>query len=367
MDEMQAPNPEHDKDEPIEALPADAVVYSREDELIHVERKSSGSLAATALVGVAGAVAIGAGFVYEKWSTARFLHLPDALPAPRHSFLSEQAGQIAYYAEATDSGRPLVLVHSVNAAAGAHEMQPLFENYLGHRPLYALDLPGYGFSDRSNRNYSPDLYAGVLADFLRKVVRAPADVVALSLGSEFAARAAQIEPSLVASLAFISPSGFSRKSGIVQGVAGSRSVGGVTHATLALPFLSQALFDSLTMRKSIQFYLRKSFVGQVPEWLIDYAYATAHQAGAKNAPLYFVSGLLFTPQAHATLYPGVTQPVLVIYDDDPYVNFEMLPDFEAAHSNWQSQRIAPTLGLPHWEKPEETFATLDLFWQGVPG
>jgi len=335
--------------------------YMQDNELIPVDTERNSGVAAAALLSVAGAAAIGAGYLYNKWSTGRTLTMPDALPAPRHTFLSEQAGQISYYADATASGRPLVLVHSINAAAGAHELRPLFEAYQRRRPVFALDLPGYGFSDRSNRAYSADLFAGVLADFLRRVVREPADVVALSLGAEFAARAAQMAPDLVAALVLISPSGFSAKSGLVQGIAGTRLVGGITHATLALPLLSQALFDGITTESSIKFYLRKSFVNEPPAWLVEQAYAAAHQPGAKHAPLYFLSGLLFTPNAHEALYPGVPQPALVIHDEDPYVNFDLLPAFVAEHPNWQAQRITPTLGLPHWEKPAETAAMIDSF------
>lgn len=351
----------------LETQAAEQAPYDYEEELITVDKNGGGRLAAAVVLGAVGAAAIGAGYIYDRWSGGRSLHMADALTAPRHSFLSEQAGQVSYYADATAAGRPLVLVHSVNAAAGAHEMRPLFAGYQRRRPVFALDLPGYGFSDRSSRTYSPDLYAGVVADFLRRVVREPADVVALSLGAEFAARAAQIEPTLVASLVLISPSGFSRKSNAVQGLVGSRRVGGVTHATLALPLLSQALFDSITTQKSIQYYLRKSFVGEPPAWLLEYAYAAAHQPGARHAPLYFLSGLLFTPQAYANLYPGVRQPVLVIYDSDPYVNFDLLPDFVAEHTNWQMRRLAPTLGLPHWEKPAETAAAMESFWQDWAG
>ena len=53
--------------------------------------------------------------------------------------------------------RPLLLLHSINAAASAYEMKPLFEHYSRERPVYALDFPGYGLSDRSARDYTPRL------------------------------------------------------------------------------------------------------------------------------------------------------------------------------------------------------------------
>lgn len=49
--------------------------------------------------------------------------------------------------------RPLLLIHSVNAAASAFEVKPLFYYYRGRRPMYALDLPCFGQSDRSDRFY----------------------------------------------------------------------------------------------------------------------------------------------------------------------------------------------------------------------
>jgi pimeloyl-ACP methyl ester carboxylesterase len=106
-----------------------------------------------------------------------------------------------------------VLIHSVNAAASAYEMRPIFEQYRGKRPIYALDLPGFGFSERSDRRYTPQLFSEAIADLLRTQVREtqPVDIVALSLGCEFAASVALAMPERVRSLALISPTGLAGK------------------------------------------------------------------------------------------------------------------------------------------------------------
>ena len=96
--------------------------------------------------------------------------------------------------------------------------------------------------------------------------------------------------------------------------------------------------------------------------MIDYAYATSHQPGARYAPLYFLSGQLFTANATEQLYGKLTLPVLVIYDRDPNVSFDLLPGFVASHPNWRAARIAPTLGLPHWEKTGGTVSAMERFW-----
>jgi pimeloyl-ACP methyl ester carboxylesterase len=282
--------------------------------------------------------------------------LPEALAAPRREIRLPGVGLVSYYQDGTESGRPLLLVHSVNAAPSAFEMRPLFEHYRGSRPVLAPDLPGFGFSDRSDRPYTPALYQQALTGLLREVIKEPVDLVALSLGAEFAAAAALSAPELVRSLVLISPTGFSTRT-LPGGKTGER-----VHRVLSVPGLSQGLFAVLTSRPSIRYFLKLSFVGPVPPEMIDYAHATTHQPGARYAPLYFLSGQLFTQDATERLYPGLTQPVLLLHDRDPNINFDLLPDFVRERSHWRVERIAPTLGLPHWEKPAETIAALDRFW-----
>ena len=282
--------------------------------------------------------------------------LPPAIDASRHDIISRHGGRIHYYADTSATGRPLVLIHSINAAPSAMEMQPLFQQFRSQRPVFALDLPGFGHSERSNRRYSPELFADVIAEFLELVVKAPADLVAFSLGCEFAARATLIQPTLVTSLTLLSPTGFNLR-GLPTGKAAERA-----YKFLSVPIINDGLFSLLTTRTSIKFFYNQAFVGDIPAGLVDYAYATTHQPGAKYAPLYFLSGQLFTPEAGKALYGKLAQPVLVLYDKDPNIDFHELPDFLTQHPNWRAERIAPTHGMPQWEKPVATSSAITRFW-----
>ncbi|GAB4204505.1 MAG: hypothetical protein OHK0022_29750 [Roseiflexaceae bacterium] len=62
-------------------------------------------------------------------------------------------------------GSPLLLIHSINAAS-AYEVRPIFEHFQASRRVYALGLPGFGFSERSNRDYTPRLFTDALLDML---------------------------------------------------------------------------------------------------------------------------------------------------------------------------------------------------------
>jgi len=319
-------------------------------------------------LGLTGAVAAGlaTGVSWILFSRKYIRHdmpLEDALDAERKDYASQHAGRISYYADTTGKGTPLVLLHSINAAPSAFEMKPIFEHFRAERPVYAVDLPGFGFSERSDRLYSPLLYQNAICDFLKEVVGEPADVVALSLSCEFAACAAVHNPELFRSLVMISPTGFSqpRVDRLAEG-AQQRGAKHKLYAGLAVPLWNRPIYDLIASRPSIQYFLNKSFEGLVPDSLVDYAYQTAHQPGAQFAPTYFLSGKLFTPAVRETVYKVLEKPVLVIYDHDPYTNFEMLPALMRERDNWQGVRISPTRGLPHWEAPQRVFKAMVDFW-----
>jgi len=317
------------------------------------------------IVATLGGVA-GGWLAYSAAAIDHQVELPPALTAERHTFASKVAGTVSYYVEHDGAGRPLVLLHSINAAASAYELRPLFAAYRGRRPIYAPDLPGFGFSERGDRTYSPALYVAAITDLLRTQVReaGPVDLVALSLGSEFTARVALETPELVRSLTLISPSGLRARGGslgVSQRAARDRRSDGFLRA-FSFPLWSQGFYDLLTTSASIRYYLRKSFVGVPDPGLVAYGYATSHQPGARHAPLHFISGKLFAPDIRVTVYERLAQPTLVIYDRDGFVSFDALPALLTRRPNWQAERIVPTLGLPQFEETARTVAALDRFW-----
>ncbi len=282
--------------------------------------------------------------------------LPDPLDAPRHSLLTEAGGVVAYYTDTSAPGLPLLLIHSINAAPSAREVAPLFDHYRGRRPVYALELPGFGFSERGRVDYTPQLYADTILEFCRAVIGEAADALALSTSAEFLARAAIDEPAQFHSLVLVSPTGMGSREP-PSGAASDR-----LRKLFSIPLLSDGLYRALTTRASIRYFLDMSFEGDVPVELVDQAWATARQPGAQYAPFCFLSMRLFTPGATDSLYMPLRVPTLVLYDRDPNINFDRLAELMKHNALVTEQRIAPTRGLPHWEQPEQTLRALDTFW-----
>ncbi|MGB1286990.1 MAG: alpha/beta fold hydrolase [Aggregatilineales bacterium] len=292
--------------------------------------------------------------------------LHPAIDAERKEFYGTTSTRLSYYVDTRGEGQPLVLIHSINAAGNACEMKPIFDHYAGTRPVYALDLPGFGFSERSQREYSPDLYCNAIMDFMTQVVGEKSDAIALSLGSEFLAMAALNQPEMLQSATMISPSGLTQRDKKVssQRAADEESDEGI-YKFLSNPLWAQTFYDLLTTKPSIYFFLSQSFAGETNRDLAEYGYLMTHQPGARYAPLYFVSGRLFTSDIFEQAYEKLTIPAMILYDRDNFVRFDRLPELLEKHSNWRARRILNTMGLPQFERMDSVAAALDAFWSDI--
>jgi pimeloyl-ACP methyl ester carboxylesterase len=291
--------------------------------------------------------------------------LPPALPAAHHT-LAGQAGRLGYYVGG--NGPPLLLVHSINAAGSAYEVKPIFEHMMDRHRTYALDLPGFGTSDRSDRRYEPALYVAAIHDLLDTIAAdvgpEPIDALAVSLGSEFLARAAMERPERIRSMALVTPTGFSRTYATLHGPQpGTREVPGL-YRFFTVPLWSQAFYDLLVSRRSIRYFLQRTFGSKtIDEGLLDYDYLTAHQPGAKNAPYAFVSGRLFSRDIQS-VYQRLRMPVWVPHATRGDFKDFSAADWTASRPNWRLQPY-DTGALPHFERPREFLADYDRFLADV--
>lgn len=296
------------------------------------------------------ATAIAGAITYGRYGTPQELPLAPAVSGERR-LTHRRAGPLSYYV--SGSGSPLLLIHSVNAAASAYEVGPLFEALRAERRVYALDLPGFGFSDRSERSYRIGLYVAALHDMLDEIADESGpgaiDALALSLSGEFLARAATERPEAFRTIAFVTPTGFQRGSNARRGPNGqAREVRGL-HAALTVPVWSRGLYSLLVTKPSIRFFLEKTWGSKdIDEGLLDYDYLTTHQPGAEHAPYAFVSGRLFSSDIR-TIYEGLAGPILLLHGTRGDFQDFSEAGWVADRPNWRRVSL-DTGALPQFER-----------------
>jgi pimeloyl-ACP methyl ester carboxylesterase len=280
-----------------------------------------------------------------------------------HHEIETPVGGLSYYAATEGGGVPLLLIHSVNAAASAYETKPLIDRYRGSRPIYALELPGFGRSEHSERAYTPRLMTDALHAMIDEIYRLHGvrkiDALALSLSCEFLARTAVERPDCFRSLALVSPTGLDRL-GPYLGVAGS-----TRGKPLLLKMLNgrpwrKTLFALLTKRPIIRLFLQKTWGSRdIDEGLLDYSVFITQQAGAELAPFWFLSFYLFSNDV-THVYDALSLPTWVAHGiRGDFTDYSGLKRFEGK-TNWTVD-VFPTGAYPHFEMIDRFAECYDAF------
>jgi len=292
---------------------------------------------------------------------------PPALAGERIDFPG--AGQLSAYV--AGQGPPLLLVHSINATGSAAEVRPLFERLQSTHTVFAIDLPGYGFSERSDREYTPRLMTDALHAMAAEVRRrcalpqdAALDALAVSLSTEFLARAASEQPRHWGRLALVSPTGFNGRRPL-RGPPGSTRGLPWLRRVLAKPLWSQALFNGLTRPGVVRFFLRGTFGSRdIDEAMWAYGLLSARVPGARFAPLSFLSGQLFSADIH-TVYEALTQPVWMSQGTrGDFTDFRSA-DLVRGRPNWSFSVYEGAGALPYFQQPQRFQADLLRWLQGA--
>ena len=251
-------------------------------------------------------------------------------------------------------GKPLLLVHTINAAASAAEVRPIFDSMSQHRTVYAIDLPGYGASERSERLYTPRLMTDAILDLARYIRTQHGDnridAMAASLSCEFLARAAVEQPTTFNTLSLVSPTGMT---GLKLRTAPEGSTYGQSWllSTLRGPGWGRHLFKGLTRPGVIRYFLNKTWGSRaIDETMYEYALWTTRQPGAEHAPLCFLSAQMFSADI-TSVYDRLSLPVWMSHGvRGDFVDYRGKERF-ASRGNWHFT-VFDSGALPYFEHPQ---------------
>ena len=225
-------------------------------------------------------------------------------------FFDWKYGRVFYKTAGTGpAGPPLVFIHGVGAGSSSFMWRKNFDVLARDFRVYAVDLLGFGFSDKpSTAPYSADLYVELITDFIREVAGHPANVVASSLGAAYTIRVADEHPELIKSMVLNAPTGADR-SNARPGMAGAAFYG-----LLQSPVLGTSFYNVMASERSIRDYSRKYLFydhRRVTNRVVANFYATSHQQGAQHAIAAFISGYLNTDTRAA--FSRLTQRVRLVW------------------------------------------------------
>jgi pimeloyl-ACP methyl ester carboxylesterase len=255
-------------------------------------------------------------------------------------------GQLRLLDRNPTASETVLLVHGYGASSASYA--PVMDALAARFRVLAIDLPGFGKSDRLEGDYSPEALADVLAEVLSKKGVTRAHVVGHSWGSSVVLAFARRHPERLGRLVVIS--GWMYDDQLIPFMRWAR-VPGVGEALYAT-FYSQGIGERL--------YLNFVDPSLVTQRVVDEVQKQMSLDGAVAAALAAARGMRFAETESE--YRTIQHPTLLLWGREDRV--ARLPFGERLARELPHARLVvlPRCGhIPMWECTGETAAALTEF------
>src|SRR5579859_3814139 len=232
--------------------------------------------------------------------------LESSLPGDAHIYRWRR-GHIFNKMLGDKNAPPLVLLHAPAIGASAYEMRKIIGPLAQSYRVYALDLLGFGLSDRPQIDYSADTYVTICHDFLTEVVAQPATLLASGLSCNYAVIVAERFPTICSRLVLISPS---QLSGNGQVTSTQKAWSKVLEKPITRFLLYPLLSTQTALRYAVS-HQHSPHQNQISTSAVHYLYAASHQFGAAYAAMAQLAGKLAVDASQE--FDALQQPTLVIW------------------------------------------------------
>lgn len=251
-------------------------------------------------------------------------------------------------------GIPLVLIHGFGASIG-HWRKNIPVLAAGGYRVFALDLLGFGGSDKPSLDYSLDLWQDLLKDFWSAHIQEPAVFVGNSIGGLLSLMVVANHPEIASGAILLNCAGGLNHRPQELNLPLRLVMAGFTRVVRS-KLVGPILFNRIRQKRRIRSTLLQVYRNSeaVTDELVEMLYAPSCDRGAQQV---FASILTAPPgPTISELLPNVKHPVLVIWGaDDPWTPVTGAKIFQEFNQNNQPIEFVsiPNTGhCPHDERPD---------------
>jgi pimeloyl-ACP methyl ester carboxylesterase len=233
-----------------------------------------------------GGAAVGVPALANALIARRSKRLRSAAWGRTHRF-AWRLGEISF--QRLGEGPALLLLHSFGPGHDSEEWRQVAEILSDQFQVFAVDLIGWGRSDRPQLHYDDELYIQLAVDFIEDVVRERVVPVAAGLAGAYALQVAVDHPESVRGVALSVPSGVN-----IYGDEPDLK-DALVHRLLRTPVLGTSALNLYTSHTSIARYLKRDVYAapdRVDAALVERHYHSSHQPGSHNPLAAYLSGYL---------------------------------------------------------------------------
>ncbi len=183
-------------------------------------------------------------------------------------------GDMFYEVKGARSTKPVLLIHSFAPGTSSYEWRKNIDVLARQFRVYAIDLLGFGLSDKPGIDYTPETFTDLIGDFIREVIGKPTIVIAHGMSGAYVIADAYRDPRLFERIVLVTP-----PEAMLDEQAPAL-LNGIVKFALRSPVIGQFVYNLMTSRAA----LRRHYDSEgyhnpnlITDDVIEYLYTGAHQ------------------------------------------------------------------------------------------
>lgn len=285
-----------------------------------------------------------------------FTTVKNLLACSSNNYYEWRFGKVRYTKKG--SGSPLLLIHDLTVGSSSYEFNKLYDSLAEEHEVFAIDLLGYGLSDKPNMTYTNYVYVQLITDFIKNVIGRKTDVIATGDAAPAIIMACHNDPEIINKMLFISPQSLYKLNQIPSKQTKALKL------LIETPILGTFVYNILTNRNFIEKDFREVYFSNPlkikEEDILTYLEAShIPDYNSKYVFASYVGRYTNTNIIHAL--KEINHGIYIISGEDKEDIGTIIDNYAYYNTAIESVLIPNTKHLPHLEMPEEVLKQINIF------
>lgn len=256
------------------------------------------------------------------------------------------------------SGAPLLLLHDLTVGSCVYEFNKITDSLSASHEIYAIDLLGYGLSDKPYITYTNYLYVQLVIDFIKNIIGKKTDIIATGDSVPIAVMACHNDPEAINKMIFINP-----KNLYESNLIPSKQTKLLKYL-LETPIMGTYIYNLLTNKISMEKTFRQDYFYNpmnIDEKDILAYLEAAHFPDYSSKYVYssYISKYINTNIIHAL--KEINHSISIIGGKEEPGMDDTIKNYTYYNSAIESVLIPYTKHLPHMESPDQVMESIHMF------
>lgn len=265
-------------------------------------------------------------------------------------------GKIRYQKKGT--GNPVLLIHDFDIGSSSFEFYKLFEELSKSNEVYAIDLLGFGLSEKPNFTYTNFLYVQLINDFIKNIIGKKTTIITSGESVSIGVMTCYTSPDLISNLIFINPKNISK----FNQIPSKRSK--INKYIIETPVIGTFIYNLLSNKENIIKNFKEKYYYDFINSKLEEIYAYLESAHINDYNSKYVYASQMGRYLNISIYQAlknINHSIMVILGEE-YENAEMIKDsYLSCNGAIEVYDISKTKQLPHLEKPEEVAEKCSIY------